>query len=107
MVSLRAASDLALETIHVPPATASKYHVQSPDESYEVFGVDAIWHNQYLGPETDFEGIRKRYHADINAMILEVTEHVRKGVYTVISMNATPHMLTVICACQKLEADFR
>jgi len=39
-------------------------------------------------------------------MILKVARHVAQGVYTVISMNATPHMLTVICACESMQADF-
>lgn len=84
----------------------SKYHVQSLDESYEVFGVDAIWYNQYAGPKTDFIAFRKQYHCDINAMILKVAEHVRKGVYNIISMNGTPHLLTVICACGRFQGDF-
>jgi hypothetical protein len=91
---------------HNSPASTPKYHVQSLDESYEVFGVDAIWHNQYLGPNSDFEGFRKQYDCDINRLILKVVEHVRTGVYTIISINATPHMLTVICACEKRQAEF-
>ena len=38
-------------------------------------------------------------------MILKVAEHVRDGVYTVVSMNATPHMLVVVCILEKLMAD--
>lgn len=68
-------------------------------------GVDEIWHRQYAGPETDLLAFRKQYHCDINAMILQVAEDVRNVVYTVISINATPHMSTVICACEKFQAD--
>lgn len=88
-----------------PPASKPRYHVQSIDDSYEIFGVDAVWHNMYAGPETDFIGFRKQYQCDINAMILMVARHVAHGLYFVISMNATPHMLTVICGCEKMQAD--
>jgi hypothetical protein len=92
--------------LNYPPTSIPKYHVQSLDSSYEVVGVDAIWHNQYAGPDSDFVAFRKQYHCDINAMIMMVSEHVRKGVYTVISLTATPHMLSVVCACEKFQADF-
>ncbi|KAG4444145.1 hypothetical protein IFR05_000374 [Cadophora sp. M221] len=82
-----------------------RYRVQSVDDSYEVFGVDAIWHNQYVGPETNFIGIRKQFECDINAMILMVAKHVSDGLYEVISMNASAHSLTVICGCTKMRAD--
>lgn len=88
------------------PGSMPKYPVQSPTGSYEVVGVDAIWHNQYAGPEPDFIAFRTQYQSDINAMILKVAEHVRQGFYTVISINATPHMLTVICACEKMQSEF-
>lgn len=88
------------------PVSVPQYHVQSLDESYEVIGVDAIWYNQYAGPESDFIAFRKQYYCDINSMVLKVAEHIRNGVYTVISMNATLHMLTVICVCEKNQSDF-
>lgn len=67
--------------------------------------MDAIWHNQYAGPETDFVAFRKQYHCDINAMTLLVAKHVAQGLYSIISMNATPHLLTVICGCEKMRAE--
>ncbi|PVH79278.1 hypothetical protein DL98DRAFT_655527 [Cadophora sp. DSE1049] len=78
-----------------------RYRVHSVDDSYEVYGVDAIWHNQYVGPETDFIGMRKQFECDINAMILRVAKHVSDGLYEVISMNASAHSLTVVCGCTK------
>ncbi|KAK0099262.1 hypothetical protein ONS95_006368 [Cadophora gregata] len=71
----------------------------------EVYGVDAIWHNQYVGPETDFIGIRKQFECDINDMILLVAKHVADGLYEVISMNASAHSLTVVCGCTKMRRD--
>ncbi|KAK3669443.1 hypothetical protein LTR78_010663 [Recurvomyces mirabilis] len=50
--------------------------------------------------------MRKRFDSDSNAMIVKVIEHMKKRVYTVISMNATPHLLVVIVPCEKKQADF-
>lgn len=54
---------------------------------------------------SDFITFRKQYDCDINAMISMVARHVEQGLYFIISMNATPHMLTVICGCEKTQAD--
>lgn len=59
----------------------------------------------YAGPKSDFITTRKQYQCDINVMILLVAKHVEQGLYTVISMNATPHMLALICVCERMEAD--
>ena len=63
--------------------------------------MDAIWHNQYRGTDSDFKVLRSQYDYDINAVILMVARHVEQGLYDIISMNATPHMLVVVCGCQK------
>lgn len=96
---------LLLSVSNIPLASKAKYHVQSIDETYEIYGVDAIWHNMYVGPETDFITFRMQYESNIDAMILMVARHVAQGLYSVISMNATPHMLTVICGCERMQAD--
>jgi hypothetical protein len=98
-------TDHFLPIIVSSDASRPRYHVQSVTDSYEIFGVDAIWCNQYAGPQSDFIGMRKQYDCDINAMILLVAKHVSQGVYYVISMNATPHSLTVVCACEKMRSD--
>lgn len=51
-------------------------------------------------------GFRKPFDCDINDMIANVTEHVEEGVYMDVSMNATAHMLVVVCACERLQAEF-
>lgn len=47
-----------------------------------------------------------QYDCDINALLLKVAKHVEAGLYFIISMNASPHFLTVVCGCQKMEKDF-
>lgn len=84
-------------------AGVSRHHVQSIDQSYEIYGVAAIWHNLCRGPDSDFEVLRGQYDCDINAMILMIAKHVEQGLYDIISMNATPHMLVVVCGVRKCE----
>ena len=85
--------------------SAPRYHVQPPSDEYSVYGVDAIWHNQYKGPNSDFGIMRTSYECDINALILMVARHVEQGHYSIISMNATPHMLVVVCGMEKKWAE--
>lgn len=75
------------------------------DDNYEIPGVDAIWHNQYRGPKSDFGGLRGRYDRDINFMIQLVAGHVAQGLYTILSLNATKHSLVVVCICEQMRAD--
>jgi hypothetical protein len=72
------------------------------DDDYEIRGVDAIWHNQYRGPDSDFGGIRGNYDRDIDFMLQLVATHVAQGLYTIVSVNATKHSLVVICNCLKM-----
>jgi hypothetical protein len=82
-----------------------RHHVQSIDDSYSIYGVDAIWHNQYRGPNSDFVGMRKQFDCDINQLLLQVSKHIESGLYTVITMSASPHSLTVVCGCERMEKD--
>ena len=81
------------------------YHVQPGGDWYSVYGVDAIWHNQHKGPNSDFGIMRGVFECDINALILMVAKHVEQGHYSIISMNATLHMLVVVCIVEKNWAD--
>ena len=79
-------------------SSTAKYHVQSIDKSYQVYGIDAIWPN--------FLGMRKQYDSNIHALLLKVADHVARGLNNIISVNATPHMLMVICACERKQDEF-
>ena len=86
-------------------AEKTRYHVQSIDRSYSVYGVDAIWHNQYIGPDSDFKGMRKQFQCDVNQLLLQVAKHVELGLYFIITMSASPHSMTVVCGCQRKMED--
>lgn len=81
------------------------YKIQSVTEAYEIYGVDAIWHNQYLGSQSDFLGLRRCFYCDIDALLLKVAGHVQQGLYSIISLNATKHSLVVVCGCTKMRED--
>lgn len=49
--------------------------------------------------------MRKQFGYDINAMILLVAKHLSDGLYEVISMNASPRSLTVVCGSTKMRRD--
>lgn len=70
---------------------------------FDIYGVDVIWHNIYAGPNSDWSTFRKQYESDIDQMVQLVGQHLAKGLYSLISMTATKHSLTVICACEKMK----
>ena len=80
-----------------------RYHVQSIDDSYTIYGVDAIWHNMYCGNDSDFITFRKPYDCTIDQMLLLVARQVEVGLYSIISMSASVHQMTVVCACEKMQ----
>ena len=87
------------------PTDKPRYHVQSIDDSYQIYGVDAIWHNQYRRPDSDFIGMRKQFDSDINQLLLRVAKHIEMGLYSVITMRVSPHSLTVVCGCERMQKD--
>lgn len=62
-----------------------------------------IWHNIYLGDASDWTTFRKQYDSDINQLIQMVGQHLAQGLYSIVSLNATKHSLTVVCACEKMK----
>lgn len=69
---------------------------------FDIYGVDVIWNNVYAGPKSDWSTIRKQYESNIDQMVQLVGQHLAKGLYSLISMNATKHSLTVLCTCEKM-----
>lgn len=72
---------------------------------FEIYGVDVIWHNVYAGDDSDWSTMRKAYESEIDQMIQMVGKHVAQGLYSIISLNATKHSLTVNCACEKMKSE--
>ncbi|KAK5991542.1 hypothetical protein PT974_09826 [Cladobotryum mycophilum] len=67
---------------------------------HDIRGVDCIWHNMYA--DSTFKTFRwTPGSVDIDTMIIKVARHVEQGLYSIISLNASKHSLTVFCVCEK------
>ena len=74
--------------------------IEINDGVHNVRGVDCIWHNMYADSTfTTFRWIPG--DVDIDTMIVRVARHVKQGIYSIISLNASKHSLTVVCVCEK------
>ena len=78
--------------------------VSVADPSVSVTGIDAIWHN--MNCRSDFTAIRKWFAMSVDELYLKVGEHVRQGLYSIISINASKHSFMVICATTKDKNEF-
>ena len=74
-------------------------------QTYDVQGIDAIWHNIYCGDKSDFTTRRTTFDRDINWAVQKVAGHVATGLYRIINMTASEHQLVVVCICEKNEED--
>ncbi|KAL7913889.1 hypothetical protein GGI35DRAFT_438883 [Trichoderma velutinum] len=70
------------------------------DGVHIIRGVDCIWHNMYA--ESTFTTFRWiPAYEDIDSMLIKVARNVEQGLYSIISLSASKHSLTVVCACEK------
>lgn len=70
-----------------------------PDGTYQaVYNVDVIFTNVNYG--SDFRGIRSGTDKSLQDAILQVAKHISRGLYKVVSLNASEHMLTVIISTE-------
>lgn len=70
------------------------------DGVHTIRGVDCIWHNMYA--ESTFTTFRWiPTDEDIDSMLIKVARNVEQGLYSIISLSASKHSLTVVCACEK------
>ncbi|RFU80035.1 hypothetical protein TARUN_2153 [Trichoderma arundinaceum] len=70
------------------------------DGVHKIRGVDCIWHNMYA--ESTFTTFRWiPAHEDVDSMLIKVARNVEQGLYSIISLSASKHSLTVVCACEK------
>jgi hypothetical protein len=70
-----------------------------PDGSYQAIdNVDVIFTNINYG--SDFRGIRSGTDKSIEDAILQIAKHISRGLYKVVSLNASEHMLAVIISTE-------
>lgn len=82
------------------PESKSQPVIDIEDGVHTIRGVDCIWHNMYA--ESTFTTFRWiPAHEDIDSMLIKVARNVEQGLYSIISLSASKHSLTVVCACEK------
>ncbi|KAK4071444.1 uncharacterized protein Triagg1_6105 [Trichoderma aggressivum f. europaeum] len=82
------------------PKPKSEPFISIEDGVHTIHGVDCIWHNMYS--ESTFTSFRWiPAHENIDSMLLKVARNVEQGLYSIISLSASKHSLTVVCACEK------
>ncbi|KAL6886016.1 hypothetical protein GGI43DRAFT_277593 [Trichoderma evansii] len=70
-----------------------------PDGTYQaVYNVDVIFTNINYG--SDFRFIRSGTDKSVQDAILQVAKHISRGLYKVVSLNASEHMLAVIISTE-------
>ena len=83
--------DIQLPKLHV----MNRYY-------FEIHGVDVIWHNVYAGEKSDFSTFRQQRDEDINSLLQMVGRHLVRGLYSIVSLNASKHSLTITCICERM-----
>ncbi|KKO99894.1 AGC/AKT protein kinase [Trichoderma harzianum] len=82
------------------PKSKSEPFISIEDGVHSIHGVDCIWHNMYA--ESTFTTFRWiPAHETIDSMLIKVARNVEEGLYSIISMSASKHSLTVLCVCEK------
>jgi hypothetical protein len=52
--------------------------------------------------DSNFRIMRKWHNeCDLDTVLLFITDHVRQGLYSIVAITATKHMVVVTCACEK------
>lgn len=88
-----------------PPASPPLPIVEIYDGVHDVRGVDCIWHNMNANSTfTTFRWIPG--DVDIDTMLVRVARHVQQGLYSIVSLNASKHALTVVCICERDREEF-
>jgi hypothetical protein len=66
--------------------------------------VDVIWHN--LHGLSNFKTVRAPFAVTVDEIFLEIANHIRDGVYSIVSISASAYSFTIICMTEKTQAEF-
>ncbi|KAL2204729.1 hypothetical protein CC79DRAFT_919160 [Sarocladium strictum] len=76
-----------------------KKTIYIPSTSVDIVGFDCLWHN--MDCRSDFTVFRTWYYCEMDKFFSLVADRVRRGVFSVISLNATKHAVHIVFATQK------
>lgn len=66
--------------------------------------VDCIWHNMIVS--ADFRGCRSSFSASVDDVFIEITKHVRNGLYSIVSISASAYSFAIICKTDTTQVEF-
>ena len=66
--------------------------------------VDVIWYN--LHGLSNFKTVRAPFAVTVDEIFLEIANHIRDGVYSIVSVSASAYSFTIICMTEKTQAEF-
>lgn len=66
--------------------------------------VDVIWHN--MDSSSDFADLRASFAASVDEVYLEISKHIKEGLYSIVSISASAYAFHIICKSTKTRAQF-
>jgi hypothetical protein len=66
--------------------------------------VNIIWHN--MNACSDFKTTRAAFATTVDKVFLEVANHIRDGVYSIINVSASAYSFAIICQSEKTREEF-
>ncbi|TQV90830.1 hypothetical protein V2A60_002510 [Cordyceps javanica] len=74
--------------------------IRLPDGSYQVvYNVDVIYTN--MSAASDFRILRTGTNGHVEKALLQVAKHLERGLYKIVSLNASKHAMHVIISTDK------
>ncbi|GAB1204428.1 hypothetical protein APSETT445_003081 [Aspergillus pseudonomiae] len=95
------------------PIVTEKYQAPAPGDINQATqpdihfsgspAVHATWFNVH--DHSDFRNISVRLPASIDKITIAIGNHVRDGVYSIVSMSASAYSITIVCSTEKSQAE--
>lgn len=80
-------------------SSSEKKIIEISDRDFDIIGLDCIWHN--MDSSSDFRTFRRWYGCEMGDLLVLIGDRVRRKIFTVISLNATKHMIVITIGTQK------
>lgn len=82
------------------PLTAY-FCVVSRTAKHDDFDISIIWHNLYVGPNSNFFAFRKESKGPIEQILVRFGEALNTCLFQVVSLNASKNLFCVTVICEK------
>jgi hypothetical protein len=71
------------------------------DAKHDDFDITVIWHNLYLGPNSDFIAFRRESQGPIERIMVSFAKALETGLFQLVSLNASKNIFCVTVICEK------